>query len=114
MIAMATVGEIKRLLEEGQLSQREIARRLGVSRGTVNGIALGRRADPSQRPRNPEIEFLTPDGPLTRCPGCGGLVLMPCLACRLRAMKETQRLRDAANPTRPPRVRSGRELARAG
>ena len=45
MIAHAMVGEIRRLLDEGLMSQRKIARRLGVSRGTVHAIARGKRPD---------------------------------------------------------------------
>ena len=37
MLALSVVEEIDRLLDEGELSQRKIAARLGVSRGTVGG-----------------------------------------------------------------------------
>lgn len=37
MLSLSVVQEIDRLLQEGQLSQRKIAARLGVSRGTVWG-----------------------------------------------------------------------------
>ena len=80
MLAPATVGEIRLLLAEGGLSQREIARRLGVSRGSVNAIARGKRTDGA--------DFVCPSGPVERCPGCGCMVQMPCLACRIRAMRE--------------------------
>jgi len=43
MLALAVVEEIERLLQEGTLSQRKIARRLNVSRGTVAAIASGQR-----------------------------------------------------------------------
>ena len=49
MIATSVVDEIRRLLQEGCLSQRKIAAQIGVSRGTVNAIALGRRAEPLDR-----------------------------------------------------------------
>ena len=39
MIATTVVDEVRRLLREGRLSQRSIALRIGVSRGTVNAIA---------------------------------------------------------------------------
>jgi transcriptional regulator with XRE-family HTH domain len=42
MIATTVVDEIRRLLRQGRLSQRKIASRIGVSRGTVNAIALGK------------------------------------------------------------------------
>jgi len=87
MLSFAVVDQIKRLLDEGSLSQRRIARRLGVSRGTVNAIALGKRPDYEARRREEEDGFVAPSGPPVRCPTCGGMVQMPCLACRIRAMK---------------------------
>jgi transcriptional regulator with XRE-family HTH domain len=84
MIAATVVDEVRRLLGEGHLSQRQIANRIGVSRGTVNAIALGRRAMVSTRKRQEINGFRPPDGLHVRCPGCGGRVQMPCLACYLR------------------------------
>ena len=45
MITPAVAEEIKQLLRTRGLSQRRIAARTGVSRGTVNAIALGKRPD---------------------------------------------------------------------
>lgn len=87
MIAPELSEEVQRLLAEGRLSQREIAGRLGVSRGTVNAIALGKRPARLPRQSRPPEVFFPPEGPVGRCPTCGGLVHMPCLACGLRAMK---------------------------
>jgi len=87
MIASDIVSEIHDLLAMGQVSQREIARRLGISRGTVNAIALGRRADYSTRRRQDPSGFVPPAGVPARCPTCGGKVQMPCLACQVRAIK---------------------------
>ncbi|MCR4413099.1 MAG: winged helix-turn-helix transcriptional regulator [Thermoguttaceae bacterium] len=84
MIAPSMVDEIRRLLSEGRLSQRAIARRTGISRGTVAAIASGRRPDYEARRRAAGIEYTPPRGKPVRCPGCGGLVQMPCLACQLR------------------------------
>jgi hypothetical protein len=82
MIAPALVAEVERLLAEGKLSQRAIARLTRISRGTIGCIAAGRR---------PDYEILAaaddeeqPAGPPQRCPGCGGLVYMPCRLCRVR------------------------------
>ena len=86
MIAQAVVEEIRHLLDEGAISQRKIARRLGVSRGTVNAIAQGKRPDGMGR-RDEAEDFLAPVGLPRRCPGCGGMVLMPCLLCHVRAMR---------------------------
>ena len=91
MLDPDVVDQIKRLLGEGNLSQRSIARQIGVSRGTVHAIARGKRNDSPPRKREPDDDFMLPRGPWHRCPTCGGMVQMPCLACRLRAMREDRR-----------------------
>ncbi len=85
MIAPGVVEEIRSLLSQRQLSQRKIAKRLGVSRGTVNAIALGKRPDRPVRRR--ADDFIAPRGIPQRCPICGGLVQMPCLVCQVRAIQ---------------------------
>jgi transcriptional regulator with XRE-family HTH domain len=85
MLAPRTIDEIRRLILSGNLSQRKIARRLGVSRGTVNAVALGKRPRPHDR--RLERPLAAPLGPVVRCPGCGGLVHSPCLLCRVRAQQ---------------------------
>lgn len=91
----SVIAEIRRLLAEGKASQRGIARQLGVSRGTVNAVALGRRQD---RPPAQVAEILPvfAEGPPERCPGCGGMVRMPCLACRIESMRRAGVLRRLA------------------
>ena len=92
MIAPEVVAKIRIMLRQGKLSQRGIARRLGVSRGTVNAIALGRRPDYEALPHRREAEEIpAPSGPPRRCPGCGGMVLMPCVACGIRAIRQRRR-----------------------
>lgn len=81
MIAPPVVEEIKRLLHAGSLTQRQIAQKVGVSRGTVQNIDRGKRR--VYKPRPQEVEF---SGLPTRCPGCGGMVLMPCLLCRIQGV----------------------------
>ena len=82
MLAAKTVAEIQRLLDLKTHSQRRIAALVGVSRGSVAAIASGRRRDvPADALDDAPAE---PSGPPARCPGCGGLVYMPCLLCRLR------------------------------
>ena len=99
MIASAVVSEIRDFLAEGALSQRRIAQRLGVSRGTVNAIARGRRPDYDARwPEPMADDFITPDGLPQRCPGCGGMVQMPCLLCHVRVVKERQRTQSHSHP----------------
>lgn len=91
MIAPQVVDEIKRLLDEGSLSQRGIARQLGVSRGTVHAIARGKRPDYHNRRGEEEDQIVPPRGPWSRCRTCGGMVQMPCLACRVRALRDASR-----------------------
>ncbi len=88
MLEMAVVREIRDLLATGELSQRKIARRIGVSRGTVNAIAQGKRPDDGARHGGSADELFRPQGLPERCPGCGGMVLMPCLACHVRTIRD--------------------------
>ena len=63
-----------------------IAERVGVSRATVSHVIADQqvylsRQDPEQDCGGPE-----PDGPKSRCRTCGGMVVMPCHSCRVRAI----------------------------
>jgi hypothetical protein len=93
MIATALVDEVRRMLKEGRLSQRKIAQRVGVSRGTVNAIACGKRRDtlPRRGSDTKQDGFTPPTGMPVRCPGCGGLTQMPCLLCYLRARNDARK-----------------------
>lgn len=98
MLSAATEMLIRKMLADG-MSQRAIARALGLSRSTVSAIANGRKRACASREREPEI-FFRLDRPPERCRTCGARVYMPCLAClilrfgparsprRRRAMKE--------------------------
>ena len=81
MLAQCVVEEIRNLLATG-LSYRKIAQTTGVSRGSIGAIANGRRVD--HVPREEE-NLRRLNGPLARCPTCGGLVCLPCLLCGTRA-----------------------------
>lgn len=83
MIAPAIVTEVRRLLAEKSHSHRRIAQLTGISRGTVGAIASGKRPDYEAR-RPLEDQFQDPLGPPERCSGCGGMVYMPCVLCRVR------------------------------
>ena len=85
MIAPETIAEIRRLLVEGGHSQREIARRTGVCRGSVGTIASGRRRNGDDSPEPREDDREVPSGPPMRCAGCGAMVYMPCVLCRVRS-----------------------------
>lgn len=97
MIAPKVIAEIRRLLDLKTLSQRQIGKLLGVSRNSVGTIAAAKRQngdvwpEPADNPDDPDEE---PAGPPARCPGCGGLVYMPCLLCKLR----NERPRTIAKP----------------
>lgn len=108
MLKQCVIDEIKALLAANELSQREIARRTGISRGTINAIANSRRAIRGPRPveDEPAPWFR---GPIIRCRGCGGRVYAPCRLCLVRDFKAKERRdvnqrREARelNPTRQP------------
>jgi hypothetical protein len=86
MLPQRIVDEIKSLLRAGRLSQREIAGRLGVSRGTVNAIANDRRPERRRTP-SPGEPLPLFHGPIIRCPRCGGRVYAPCRLCEIRDLK---------------------------
>jgi hypothetical protein len=94
MLANSLIAEIRRLLGEGKLSQRKIARTLRVSRGVVNAVAAGRRPDLGWPGREDP-------GLPKRCPTCGGMVYLPCQLCRIRALAAvaTRRRRNGAGPS---------------
>jgi len=88
MIPLETVLEVKRLLAEGRLSQGQIAKKLGISRTFVNFVNRGRLRTPLEaRIKDAPDREPTP----RRCPDCGALVYMPCIACRTRAYIAWQR-----------------------
>ncbi|QEG37137.1 helix-turn-helix domain-containing protein [Bythopirellula goksoeyrii] len=100
MLALEQVLEIRRLLDAGQLSQRRIALKLGVSRGVVNSIANGRRG---LHGRESCVSYSrdAPEVVAHRCRGCGAMVYMPCLLCRARQY----RLRREEQPLGSPKSR---------
>jgi transcriptional regulator with XRE-family HTH domain len=97
MFPPAVILEIRRLLDEGDLSHRAIAEQMGVSRGVVNNIARGRRGPRVHKNSSTCPSALHVLNTPARCRKCGGLVYQPCLLCRTRAY---QRLVN--RPRRPP------------
>jgi hypothetical protein len=87
MLPLITIKEIRLLLEQGELSQRQIAEQLGISRGTVGAVANGKRGLHGITEDAKEVG-LGFEGTAVRCPGCGAHVFMPCLLCRARTMRE--------------------------
>jgi DNA-binding XRE family transcriptional regulator len=90
MIRNSVVQEVKRLLFVEGLSQRSVALRAGVSRGTVHAIARGKRTQRVHTFTDDELPWH--DAPPRRCPECGGLVYMPCLLCQVRALRPVRRV----------------------
>lgn len=89
MLTESQVEWVVQLLDEKNLSQRAIALETGISRGTIGAIARGER--PRQLYRKATDEAAFDFGPPARCRGCGGLVQMPCLLCRVRALLAVER-----------------------
>lgn len=90
MLPFPLVQEICRLLDEDELSQRKIAQKLGVSRGTVGALATGRRGLHGRGDAEMDHACTT-----KRCGTCGMLVIMPCVYCR--AMDYRRRMRSQRN-----------------
>lgn len=88
MISPEKIDEIRRLLADGTLSQRQIAALTGISRGTVGAVASGKRSD---RLPQPTDDWDMPTGPIVRCASCGGRVIAPCRLCRVRELKSADR-----------------------
>jgi transcriptional regulator with XRE-family HTH domain len=101
MIALPTVQEIDRLLKEGQLSQRQIAARLGVGRATVGAIASGRRGLHGREAPAPGLASIKSGAQAQRCPQCGHRVYAPCQICLAREHRDLRKKKSAAdNATR--------------
>jgi len=82
----ATARTVAAAVQGGE-SMRSVARRLGISRATV--AAMVRRGPKGWRVsvsrRLDDLEWLAEweRRPFERCPGCGRMVRMPCIACRV-------------------------------
>jgi transcriptional regulator with XRE-family HTH domain len=86
MLQKTLIDEIDRLVKAGWLSQRQIAQRLGVSRGTVSAIASGRRGLYGAETAAPLRHHASSEP--ARCTACGYRVFLPCQICRAREEKE--------------------------
>src|SRR5947209_2513620 len=110
------VREVQRLLVEERLSFRIVAKRMGCSRASIAAIA--------SRPYRPLVESQEDSdwddllhsgelfhGPLARCPGCGAMVYLPCLLCRMRGLEaahQRARTQPRATSVVPVPVAAGR------
>jgi len=89
MINNDIIKKITLLVKQGTLSQRQIAKRLGVSRGTVQAVVHGRRTERIPFTMKAAASWVVPSGQPKRCPECGSWVKMPCLACQLFVTQKT-------------------------
>ena len=91
-----TIDEIKQLLMDG-VERPEIMRVTGVSRSTVTRVA--RRIAGRDRKRQaiePHLKIVR-GAEIARCPDCGAKVAIPCVECRVLAIKRGRRaLREIA------------------
>ena len=115
MLSLSVVRKIDRLLQEGKLSHRKIADRLGVGRGTVSAIASGRRGLYGKELSSKEPRSLPGQSPAERCGRCGYLVHKPCLVCEIRDFQERRKLvrEIQAAVARIPSPRPARARTRA-
>lgn len=95
MHSIEKIKEIQRLLAEGTISQRQIAKKLGVARGTVNAIANGTRGGHGRETRGLNNSKTgksdwSAELPQGRCPACGVVGYVPCIACEARAFQRRQ------------------------
>ena len=96
MLSIEQILLIQRLLEAGELSQREIAEVAKVGRSSVYNVARGNIA--AQRPRRSK-PLLKP----ARCPRCGGMTTGPCLLCLIRKHLALARVTDPTPNNPNPR-----------
>ncbi len=87
MLSKGMIKEIQRLSVEEGLSQRRVAKLLGVSRGTVATATLRHRLEPQSTDSSLNLTDCCP----RRCPGCGGRVYMPCRLCIARTYDAQRR-----------------------
>ncbi len=87
------VRRARGLVASGKFSLREVARAVGLPRGTVEKIAAGERVALRRKPeRDPEGER-----PIERCPVHGVLVEMPCIQCQTEAYIRGRKKRRGAS-----------------
>ena len=84
MLTAGTIRWIKRLAGEG-LSRRAISQATGVARNTIADILGADRVAEEIRDTLYDVDDPIFTDPPRRCPSCGAVVFMPCLACGLRA-----------------------------
>ena len=102
MIKNDIIRKILYLVKQEKMSQRQIAKRLGVSRGTVQAVAHGRRSEHISSAMKAVATWIVPSGKPKRCHKCGSWVKIPCLACQLANFghQASNFLKEPGNNTR--------------
>lgn len=87
MIGEQTVARIETMLAAGELSQRQIARETGVSRGTVLAIGKGRHV---RQVACGKSHVARKETAAYQCAGCQYWVrITPCVICAARRMRSS-------------------------
>lgn len=104
MLRQSIVDEVVELIDEG-MSYRQIALRVGVSRGVVGNIASGTRHTQgrSDAAKSGNYEYVpVAKTVVARCRKCGVRVAMPCVKCKADAYRNAQRNSRQPVSTSPP------------
>jgi len=86
MLRKQEVKEVEMLLKETTLSLGNIAKRVGISRGSVTRIKNGEYNPVYVRSGVEKKPPPTMTGDVGRCPECGRKVRLPCHACFVEAL----------------------------
>jgi len=92
MLSKETIRRVQQMLLSGAWSQHQIARQFNIRRATVAQLATQSSDCPTEEvARRPKWLTSIEGLPTTRCGGCGGMVVLPCRLCELRAALDQQR-----------------------
>ena len=88
VISAHVIRQVETLLARGALSQRGIARQVGISRGTVGRVAAGKITSTGRQARENRRHGSAEIISTFRCPNCGGLsTRFPCARCYVETVK---------------------------
>lgn len=88
MLKDSKAQRVRELL--GVISQRKIARKLGIGRSSVSRIARGKWR-PKRRERDASWPLEDEDAIKERCPKCHAMVIPPCVRCAIEAIPKDRR-----------------------
>jgi hypothetical protein len=81
MIDSKTILSIRHAIHHDNMTHKDAAKKFKVSRGAVNLAASGAISREGESVSLSCKDTSPPTGQYVRCPGCGGMVQMPCLSC---------------------------------